>query len=62
MARTTGFTGAIVARMIGRGEVQVHGWLSPEKVVTGPLFERLVRELRGLGIEFSLTTQVAERL
>jgi lysine 6-dehydrogenase len=62
MARTTGFTAAIVACMIGRGDVQASGWLSPEKIITGPLFSRLVRELRMWGIEFNMTTQLAERL
>jgi lysine 6-dehydrogenase len=62
MARTTGFTGAIVARMVGRGDIQARGWMSPEKVITGPLFNRLVSELAGVGIQFTLTTQMAERL
>jgi len=55
MARTTAFTGAIVARMIARGDLKARGWLTPEKVVTGPLFDRLVHELAGVNIMFDVT-------
>jgi lysine 6-dehydrogenase len=55
MARTTAFTGAIVARMIACGDLKARGWLTPEKVVTGPLFDRLVHELAGVNILFDVT-------
>jgi len=55
MARTTAFTGAIVARMIARGDLKARGWLTPEKVVTGPLFDKLVYELAGVNIVFDVT-------
>jgi lysine 6-dehydrogenase len=55
MARTTAFTGAIVARMIARGEVEARGLVPPERVITGPRFERLVEELAGVGIRFAVS-------
>ena len=55
MARTTAFTGAIVARMIARGEIQGRGLLSPEQLITGPLFDRLIAELAALNIRFEVT-------
>jgi lysine 6-dehydrogenase len=62
MARTTAFTGAIVARMIGRGNLQANGALSPEKVITGPLFDRLVAELAAVGVRFDVTMEKIEAL
>ncbi len=56
MARTTAFTGAIVARMIARGDLKATGLLSPEQVITGPLFDRLMRELEAANIRFDITT------
>jgi lysine 6-dehydrogenase len=55
MARVTAFTGAIVARMIGRGEIDARGWVTPEKVITGDLYARLLRDLRDAGVELTLT-------
>ncbi|GIK43554.1 MAG: saccharopine dehydrogenase [Chloroflexota bacterium] len=62
MARTTAFTGAIVARMIARGEIPERGLLTPEQVITGPRFERLVAELAAAEIRFTLTTERVETL
>ena len=59
MARTTAFTGAIVARMIARGDLKARGWLTPEKVVTGPLFDQLVHELAKVNILFDVTKDYA---
>jgi saccharopine dehydrogenase-like NADP-dependent oxidoreductase len=56
MARTTGFTGAIVARMAARGDLQAQGMFNPEQVITGDLFERLVEDLAAMDIRFELTT------
>lgn len=56
MARTTAFTGAIVARMIARGDVNAHGLLTPEQVITGQLFDSLVGELAAAGVRFDVTT------
>jgi lysine 6-dehydrogenase len=55
MARTTSFTGAIVARMIARGDLKASGMLPPEQVITGPLFDRLVNELAAANIRFDIT-------
>jgi saccharopine dehydrogenase-like NADP-dependent oxidoreductase len=57
MARTTAFTGAIVARMIARGEVQAQGFLTPEKVITSQAFDSLVEEMTAANIRFEMTTE-----
>jgi lysine 6-dehydrogenase len=62
MARTTAFTGAIVARMIARGDLKATGWRTPEQVVTGALFDRLVRELAEVNVRFEMTTEKTEAL
>lgn len=56
MARTTAFTGAIVARMIGRGDLQLPGGLlHPEQVIVGPALERLLEELAKVKIRFDVS-------
>jgi len=62
MARTTAFTGAIIARMVGRGEVKAKGMFTPEQAITGPLFKKLVEELAAAGVRFELTTQKVKEL
>jgi lysine 6-dehydrogenase len=62
MARTTAFTGAIVARMVGRGDINGQGILTPEQVVTGPLFDHLVAELAAVGIIFDITNRKVKSL
>lgn len=62
MARTTAFTAAIVARMIARGELKAKGMLTPEQVVTGPLFYRLLAELGAVNVRFDMTTEKVEAL
>ncbi|MFQ6100374.1 MAG: saccharopine dehydrogenase family protein [Anaerolineae bacterium] len=62
MARTTAFTGAIVARMIARGDLKAVGMLPPEQVVTGPLFDRLVGELAAVNIRFDITEEKVQTL
>jgi lysine 6-dehydrogenase len=62
MARTTAFTGAIIARMIARGDLLTRGLLTPEQIITGPLFDRLVVELATANIRFELTTEMVEDL
>jgi lysine 6-dehydrogenase len=62
MARTTAMTGAIVARMVGRGEIQGQGWTTPEKLITGAHFDRLVAELAEIGVHFEITTEEAGKL
>ena len=60
MARTTAFTGAIVARMIAHGDLKATGMLPPERVITGPLFDRLMDELAAANIRFDITTVARE--
>ena len=56
MARTTAFTGSIVAQMIGLGDLSPDGGLiHPEQIITGPLFEQLINTLAesNVTIDFS---------
>ncbi len=62
MARTTAFTGAIVARMIARGDIKAQGFLTPEKIISGPLFDTLVDELAAVNIRFEMTTEKVKAL
>jgi saccharopine dehydrogenase-like NADP-dependent oxidoreductase len=62
MARTTAFTGAIVARMVARGDLKATGWQTPERLITGPLFDQLVQELAAVGVVFEMTTEKTEAL
>ena len=45
MARTTGFTASVVARMIARGEIRARGLQRPEAVVAGATVDRLLEAL-----------------
>jgi saccharopine dehydrogenase-like NADP-dependent oxidoreductase len=62
MARTTGFTGAIVARMAARRELQATGLLRPERVIIGSLFHRLIEDLAEMNIHFDLTSEETKTL
>jgi lysine 6-dehydrogenase len=62
MARTTAMTGAIVARMVARGDIQARGFITPEQVVTGSLFDRLVDELAALNVRFEMMTEKSKAL
>jgi len=55
MARTTAFTGAIVAQMIARGDIQSKGLLHPEQVITGLNFDHLMDKLAAVNINFKIT-------
>jgi lysine 6-dehydrogenase len=59
MARTTAFTGAIVARMIARGEITARGLFTPEQVITGRLLDELLAELATVNVRFEETTEEA---
>ena len=50
MGRTTGFTAAIVARMLGRGEIKGTGVLPPETTLEGGSVKRLLAELASKGV------------
>jgi lysine 6-dehydrogenase len=62
MARTTAFTGAIVARMVARGEISGQGIKTPEQLVAGPAFDRLVGELAAAGVHFEMTREKVKTL
>jgi saccharopine dehydrogenase-like NADP-dependent oxidoreductase len=62
MARTTAMTGAIVARMIARGDLKAQGFLTPEKIITGKAFDILVHELTAANIRFEMTTEKVKSL
>jgi lysine 6-dehydrogenase len=51
MARTTGYTAAIVAQMIARGEISQKGIQWPVRVIRGHLFQQLMRTLKERGID-----------
>lgn len=57
MARTTAMTAAIVARMVGRGKLQPgdQPFVTPEKVITGPLFDHLMTELKTANMDIEMT-------
>jgi saccharopine dehydrogenase-like NADP-dependent oxidoreductase len=62
MARTTGFTGAIIARMMARGEIKAEGLFTPEQIISGPLFDRLVEDLAAMNIRFDLAIEKSKVL
>jgi len=62
MARTTAMTGAIVARMIARGDLKAQGFLTPEKIVVGKAFDILVDELAAAGMKLEMTTEKVKDL
>ena len=55
MARTTGYTAAIVARMVARGEIEERGVIPPETAVV-KVFERFRSELEDRGIRIRETS------
>lgn len=59
MARTTAFTGAIAARMIGRGELVGAGMFTSEALIAGDAYDRMMRELEAEGIHFEHTVHPA---
>ena len=62
MARTTGYTAAIVARMLGRGAIKEKGIQWPVRVIKGGLFRELVGELRRRGVEITETVTVSREI
>jgi lysine 6-dehydrogenase len=58
MARTTGYTASIVARMLGRGNISEKGLVPPVKAVRGNLFRQLLQGLaeRGVQVTETITT------
>jgi lysine 6-dehydrogenase len=62
MGRTTAFTGAIIARMVARGDLDGQGIQTPERLVTGRHFDHLVGELAAAGVHFEMTTEKVKAL
>ncbi|MCK4498763.1 hypothetical protein KAU25_06170, partial [Candidatus Bathyarchaeota archaeon] len=55
MARTTSFPAAIVARMLGRGDISRKGLAFPAKILRGRLLRKLLEELSKRGVNISET-------
>ena len=55
MAKTTGLTAAIIARMLAQGAVKKKGIQWPVRVIRGELFEELLSSLRKRGVEITET-------
>jgi len=51
MAKTTGYTAAIVMRMIARGEITERGLVPTVKAIRGERFHRLIEDLAKMGVE-----------
>ncbi len=62
MAKTTGFTAAIIARMLGRGAIKAKGIQWPVRVVNGELFEELLGKLRERGVEVTETVTTTREI
>lgn len=60
MARVTAFTAAIVARMVARNELSGVGLITPEQLISGQHFDRLVAELAAMKIRFLEYSRVLE--
>ncbi len=58
MARTTAFTGAIVAQMIAGGDLKASGVIHPEQVIYDALFDKLSQELAAYNITFQISEVV----
>jgi lysine 6-dehydrogenase len=55
MAKTTGLTAAIIARMLAQGAVKKKGIQWPVRAIRGELFEELLSSLRKRGVEITET-------
>ena len=51
MAKTTSYTAAIVARMLGRGDISEKGLVPPARVIRGDLFRHLLEKLADRGVD-----------
>lgn len=51
MAKTTGYSAALIARMLGRGAINKKGIQWPVRVIQGELVEELLSKLRERGVE-----------
>jgi lysine 6-dehydrogenase len=55
MAKTTAYTAAIVARMLGRGEIPERGFVTPVKGIKGRLLKQLIDDLAKRGVTIKQT-------
>ena len=62
MAKTTGFTAAIIARTLGRGAIKAKGIQWPVRVVNGELFVELLGKLRERGVEVTETVTTTREI
>jgi lysine 6-dehydrogenase len=62
MAKTTGYTAAIVARMVGRGEIKTPGIQWPVRIIRGDLLLDLLSGLRARGVEITETVTLSRDL
>jgi lysine 6-dehydrogenase len=62
MAKTTGYSAAIMARMLGRGAVKEKGIQWPVRVIHGDLIEELLSELRKRGVEITETVRTSREV
>lgn len=62
MAKTTGYSAAIMARMLGRGAVKEKGIQWPVRVIHGDLIEELLGELRKRGVEITETVTTSREV
>lgn len=59
MARTTGYTAAVIARMLARGDINQKGIQWPVHIIKGKLFEELMKSLKKRGIK--VTEKILKR-
>ena len=55
MAKTTSYTAAIIARMLGRGEITEKGYVPPVKVLRGGKLAELLAQLEERGVTITKT-------
>jgi lysine 6-dehydrogenase len=55
MAKTTGLTAAIIARILGKGKIKEKGIQWPVRIIHGDLFKELMQSLRYRGVEVNET-------
>ena len=62
MAKTTGFSAALIARILGRGAIKEKGIQWPVRVVKGELVEELLKKLRERGVEVTETVTISREV
>lgn len=62
MAKTTGYSAAIMARMLGRGDIKEKGIQWPVRVILGDLFVELLSKLRERGVEITETVTTSREI